>query len=240
MKAMILAAGQGKRMQPLTLHTPKPLLPVGGKALIVYHLERLQAAGCCDVVINLSYLGEHIAKVLGSGEAYGLRIHYSRETEALETAGGIIQALALLGKAPFWVINGDVWCDRPLTPLCLDADCLAHLLLVPNPPHHPHGDFVLDETKPLAGCPGTFLLHDLHDGKPSHEKSSAPAYTFSGLSVLRPELFNNYPPGPLALAPVLRQAMAQGRVAGSVYQGVWRDVGTPERLAELDQSLALG
>lgn len=242
MKAMILAAGQGKRMQPLTLHTPKPLLPVGGKPLIVHHLERLRAAGCVDIVINLAYLGEKIARLLGSGEDYGVSIQYSREKEALETAGGIIQALPLLGDEPFWVVNGDVWCDRPFAPLCLNDTCLAHLLLVPNPEHHPQGDFVLDDTQVLSGCPDTFVLRDqdpLHARElAAHEVSQT--FTFSGISVLHPDLFRAYPPGRLALGPVLREAMRHHHVAGSLYLGGWLDVGTPERLAELDALLSSG
>lgn len=239
MKAMILSAGLGKRMQPLTLHTPKPLLCVGGKPLIVHHLERLRAAGCVDIVINLAHLGEQIANALGSGERYGVRIRYSRESEALETAGGIIQALPLLGDEPFWVVNGDVWCDRPFTPLCLNATCLANLLLVPNPEHHLQGDFVLDGNQSLSGCPDTFLLRDKNQSE-NADALTLPTFTFSGISVLHPDLFRDYTPGRRALGPVLRDAMQQQRVAGSLYLGSWLDVGTPERLAELDALLSAG
>ncbi|HEX4976017.1 MAG TPA: nucleotidyltransferase family protein [Pseudomonadales bacterium] len=238
MKAMILAAGLGKRMQPLTLHTPKPLLSVGGKPLIVHHLERLRAAGCVEIVINLAHLGEKIASALGSGERYGVRISYSRESEALETAGGIIQALPLLGDEPFWVVNGDVWCDRPFTPLCLIPNCVANLLLVPNPEHHPQGDFVLDNQQAVSGCPESFLLRDKNPA--DNIDASASTFTFSGISVLHPDLFRGYPPGRRALGPVLRDAMRQQQVMGSLYLGGWLDVGTPERLAELDALLSAG
>jgi len=215
--AMILAAGRGERMRPLTDRTPKPLLPVAGKPLIEYHLEALAAAGVEEVVINLSWLGEQIPPALGQGERWGLRIRYSHEGPvALETAGGIRRALDLLGDGPFLVINGDVWTDYPLARLS-EPEGLAHLVLVDNPPHHEQGDFVLDGGAVRAG-----------DGV---------KLTFSGIGVYRPQLFAGLPDGPAKLAPILREAMARGAVSGEHYRGRWIDVGTPARLAELDQDL---
>lgn len=214
---MILAAGRGERMRPLTDRTPKPLLPVGGKPLIEYHLEALAAAGVAEVVINLSWLAERIPPALGQGERWGLRIHYSYEgPQPLETAGGIRHALAQLGDEPFLVVNGDVWTDYPLARLRA-PEGLAHLVLVDNPPHHEQGDFVLEDGVVRDG-----------DGA---------RLTFSGIGVYRPELFAGLPPGPARLAPILRQAMARGAVSGEHYRGRWIDVGTPQRLAELDQQL---
>lgn len=214
---MILAAGRGERMRPLTDRTPKPLLPVAGKPLIEYHLEALAAAGVEEVVINLSWLGEQIPPALGQGERWGLRIRYSHEGPvALETAGGIRRALDLLGDGPFLVINGDVWTDYPLARLS-EPEGLAHLVLVDNPPHHEQGDFVLDGGAVRAG-----------DGV---------KLTFSGIGVYRPQLFAGLPDGPAKLAPILREAMARGAVSGEHYRGRWIDVGTPARLAELDQDL---
>ncbi|AUL48295.1 mannose-1-phosphate guanylyltransferase [Bordetella trematum] len=223
MRAMILAAGRGERMRPLTDHTPKPLLSVAGKPLIVWHLERLAAAGFTDVVINHAWLGARIEAALGDGSAYGLRLRYSPESPALETAGGIAKALPLLGEAPFLVINGDVWCDwDPAQARARVADLPAGgawLLLVDNPPQHPRGDF---------------RLHA--DGRVGEADSDR--LTFSGIGIYDPELFAALPAGAAApLAPLLRQAMAQGRVHGARHTGRWTDVGTPERLAALAQSL---
>ncbi len=224
MKAMILAAGRGERMRPLTDHCPKPLLEAGGKALIVWHMERLRDAGFSELVINHAHLGHLLEAALGDGTALGVRIAWSPETEALETAGGIRQALPLLGDAPFIVINGDVFCDadlgalrRAAQDLAADAD-LAHLLLVPNPTHHPDGDFALEAGRLRA------------DG--------AARMTFSGLGAYHPALFAGLRPGEKArLAPLLREAMAADRVGGSRHDGSWIDVGTPERLAQLDAQL---
>ncbi|WP_458526737.1 N-acetylmuramate alpha-1-phosphate uridylyltransferase MurU [Onishia taeanensis] len=218
MKAMILAAGLGKRMRPLTDTCPKPLLPVAGKPLIVHHLERLAAAGIVEVVINVSYRAEQIIAALGDGAAHGVNIEWSREDRPLETGGGIRQALPLLGEAPFLLINGDVWCAPDLTRLPVLAEDLAHLWLVDNPDHHPQGDFHLD---------GAGRVHP--DG--------APRLTFAGLSLIDPALLAGEAPGAFALAPLLRKAMAAGRVAGHHHRGPWVDVGTPERLAELDTRL---
>lgn len=218
MKAMILAAGLGKRMRPLTDHCPKPLLPVAGKPLIVHHLERLAAAGITEVVINVSYRAEQIIAALGDGAAHGVRIAWSREDSPLETGGGIQKALPLLGEAPFLLINGDVWCAPDLTRLPVLAEDIAHLWLVDNPDHHPDGDFHLD----AAGR--------VHDG-------GEPRLTFAGLSLIDPALVADQAPGAFALAPLLRDAMTKDRVSGHHHRGPWVDVGTPERLAELDTRL---
>jgi N-acetyl-alpha-D-muramate 1-phosphate uridylyltransferase len=224
--AFILAAGRGERMRPLTDDTPKPLLEAGGRPLIEHHLHGLRAAGVERVVVNLGWLGERIRARLGDGAHYGLQIAYSDEGwPALETGGGIHRALPLLGDAPFVVVNGDVYCDYPLPALVeraqrLAPHDLAHLVLVPNPPHHPQGDFVLDGGR-------------LHDGGGSR-------HTFSGLSVLRAELFSGCASGAFPLAPLLRRAMQAGRVAGELYQGRWSDVGTPERRDALEAALRGG
>ncbi len=222
MKAMILAAGRGERMRPLTDHTPKPLLPVAGQPLIVHHLKALHAAGIGEIVINTGHLGEQLPAALGDGRDWGVRIVWSPEPpEALETGGGIFQALPLLGSEPFLVVNGDVWTDYPFARLPTAPAGLAHLVLVSNPPHHPHGDFAL-ATDGAAG------------------ESGEPRFTFSGISVLRPELFAGCAPGRFPLGPLLRRAMAAGQVSGEHYAGGWRDIGTPQRLAELDRELGAG
>ncbi len=218
MKVMLLAAGRGERMRPLTDIKPKPLLEAGGRALIVHHLDALRAAGLREVVINLGYRGEQICAALGDGRRYGMRIDYSREPEqSLETGGGIFQMLPLLGPAPFAVINSDIWSDYPYARLPREPAGLAHLVLVDNPPHHPEGDFVLRE--------GLVLDNE------------TPRLTFSGISILRPELFAGCQPGRFPLAPLLRRAMAAGRVSGEHYPGIWQDIGTPERLYCLDREL---
>ncbi|MGQ7261500.1 N-acetylmuramate alpha-1-phosphate uridylyltransferase MurU [Vreelandella sp. V005] len=217
MKAMILAAGLGNRMRPLTDHCPKPLLPVAGKPLIVHHLERLRTAGIHEVVINVSYRAEQIMEALGNGDTFGLRIDWSRETTPLETGGGIQQALPLLGEAPFLLINGDVWCEALPSAQALQGDDLAHLMLVNNPTHHPDGDFGL-----RAG-----RVH----------QSSATRLTFAGISVIHPALLAEQPQGAFALAPLLRSAIDNQRVSGEHYAGHWVDVGTPGRLAELESQL---
>ncbi|WP_075878784.1 N-acetylmuramate alpha-1-phosphate uridylyltransferase MurU [Vreelandella massiliensis] len=217
MKAMILAAGLGKRMRPLTDTCPKPLLPVAGKPLIVHHLERLKRAGFEEVVINVSYRGEQIITALGDGQALGLRLHFSQEETPLETGGGIRQALPLLGETPFLLVNGDVWCEAFPRQLTLADGDLAHLMLVDNPDHHPGGDFAL------------------HNGRVRAE--GEPKLTFSGLSVMHPALVAEHAPGAFALAPLLKAAMASDRVSGEHFRGRWVDVGTPERLKRLDQAL---
>jgi MurNAc alpha-1-phosphate uridylyltransferase len=236
---MILAAGLGKRMLPLTEHTPKPLLLVAGKPLITHHLEHLQRAGFKQVVINTAHLGEQIEAALGDGKKFGLSIRYSHEDQPLETAGGIINALPLLGEQPFLVINGDVWCDLSLASVTsyvhfFKKGQLAHLVLVNNPPQHPEGDFILDTDCALGDSHDVFLL------KNKRVDAVEAAHTFSGISVLSPKLFDGCPAGSLALAPLLRSAIERGQVSGSLYQGAWWDVGTPERLKDLDQFLSSG
>jgi MurNAc alpha-1-phosphate uridylyltransferase len=216
MKAMILAAGRGERMRPLTDHTPKPLLEIAGKPLIHYHIEALRAAGIRELVINLAHLGEQVRACLGDGAHLDVHIEYSPEPEgALETGGGIHQALPLIGEAPFIVVNGDVWTDYPFARLCARDFGLAHLVMVPNPVHHPAGDFT--------------LLGD------QLQEQGQPRYTFSGIGLYRAELFADCTPGRFPLAPLLRAAMGRGLVGGELYEGVWSDVGTPERLQELNR-----
>jgi MurNAc alpha-1-phosphate uridylyltransferase len=218
MKAMILAAGLGTRMRPLTDHCPKPLLPVGGKPLIVHHLERLSVAGITEVVINVSYRADQIITALGDGASLGVSIAWSHEEPPLETGGGIHHALPMLGEAPFLLINGDIWCDLDPADLpALDED-LAHLVLVDNPDHHPRGDFHLDNRGRV-------------------DERGEPRLTFAGISLIDPALVADQAPGSFALAPLLRRAMAVGRVGGQRHNGAWVDVGTPERLAVLDQWL---
>ncbi len=215
---MILAAGRGERMRPLTDHTPKPLLRVGGRRLIEYHLQALAGAGFTEVVINLAHLGEQVEQALGDGERYGLTIHYSAEERALETGGGIFRALPLLGDEPFLVVNGDVWCDYPFERLREVEVQAAHLVLVPNPPQHPQGDFLLQGDRVLDEGEGERL-------------------TFSGIGLYHPGLFDGCEPGAFPLAPMLRRAMAAGRVSGERFDGRWHDIGTPERLQQLDDEL---
>lgn len=231
MKAMILAAGQGTRLRPLTESVPKPLLEAGGKALIVWHLEKLAALGVRDVVINHAWLGDRLEAALGDGAVFGVHIAWSREgMPPLETAGGIRQALPLLGDDPFLLINGDIWTDFDFANLpgvrlpALAAHLDAHLVLVPNPDFHPHGDFVLTETGrvAVAGTPASTLTG-----------------TFAGISVLRPSLVAALPTGPYPLAPILRAAMARDAVSGELHVGRWTDVGTIERLTALRAELTL-
>lgn len=223
MKAMILAAGRGERMRPLTDRTPKPLLRVAGRPLIEYHLRGLAAAGVDDIVINLSHLAAQVEQALGDGGRFGVRIRYCHEGDPpLETGGGILHALPMLGDQPFVVINGDVWTDFPFAALCQrELPGLAHLVLVDNPEHHPEGDFVLEGSQVLADA-------------------DAPALTFSGIGLYSPRLFDGCGAGRFPLAPLLRRAMESGRVSGERYGGRWLDVGTPERLAWLDRHLRTG
>jgi MurNAc alpha-1-phosphate uridylyltransferase len=225
---MILAAGLGERMRPLTDHTPKPLLEAGGKSLIAWQIERLRAAGLTELVINHAHLGQSIESALADGTGLGVHIRYSREPEPLESAGGIATALPLLGAMPFLVTNGDVYAEfdyRRLLPIMEDMagqpDHVAHLVLVDNPPHHPEGDFGLEQG--LVRPPPTHAL-----GR----------YTFSGIGCYRPELFATIPIGTKArLAPLLKAAMVHGKVSGEHFAGRWEDVGTPARLAALDMEL---
>ena len=219
MKAMILAAGFGKRLRPLTLHKPKPLIEAAGKPLIIYHLERLAAAGFTEVVINLGWLGEQLEKTVGDGARWGMTVTYSREGEPLETGGGIVQALPLLSDQgePFLVVNGDIYTDFPFNQLTLPNDKLAHLVLVDNPDFKNTGDFGLYQ--------GT-----VHESKGT-------MLTYSGIGVLSPALFKGYQPGAFRLAPLLIDAIRQAKVSGQYYSGHWTDVGTPERLQTLEQTL---
>lgn len=214
---MILAAGRGERMRPLTDHTPKPLLKAGGKTLIEWQIDRLVAAGIQHIVINHAHLGDQIETYLGDGKDYGVSIQYSVEEKALETGGGIFKALHLLGDAPFLVVNSDIWCDAHLSGMSLAAGDLAHLLLVANPAHHPSGDFALEHGRVFA------------EGKPK--------LTFSGVGIYHPDLFAACEPGAFPLAPLLRKAMQERRVSGQYHAGAWMDIGTPQRLEELNQLL---
>ncbi|OGS91404.1 MAG: mannose-1-phosphate guanylyltransferase [Gallionellales bacterium GWA2_60_18] len=231
MHAMILAAGRGERMRPLTDHIPKPLLMAGGKPLIVWHIERLVRAGITDLVINHAHLGKQIEQALGDGSRFGAAIRYSDEGEALETAGGIANALPLLGEQVFAVVNGDIWCDYDFAQLAQRAAALnergdmAHLVLVDNPPHHPGGDFLLHEDRLLPTNDQRLTTNDSN-------------LTFSGIGLYRPELFAAIPRGSKApLAPLLRAQIAAGKVGGEHHRGLWIDIGTPQRLQELDLQL---
>lgn len=221
MKAMILAAGRGERLRPLTDDTPKPLLTVGGAPLIVHHLRRLAAAGIRDVVVNTGWRGERLQEALGDGAAHGVRVHWSVEGwPALDTGGGIANALPLLGDAPFLLVNGDVWTDTDYAPLprAFDLDAFdAGIWLVDNPVQHPRGDFALA------------------DGR-AHNDGAA-RFTYSGIAMLHPRLFVDCPPGVFPLAPLLRAAADAGRLAGARLPGDWCDIGTPERLQALDARL---
>lgn len=216
MKAMILAAGRGERMRPLTDHTPKPLLPAAGKAIIEHTITQLVSAGFHDLIINHAHLGEQIERRLGDGSQYGASIKYSPEgKQALETAGGIINALPLLGNETFLVVNGDIVTDFPFAELKNQTIDLAHLVLVNNPGHHTQGDFGMDESGKLS-------------------ENCSKRLTFSGIGLYRPELFGNTPAGISKLGTLLRQAIAGQRVTGQQFSGFWMDIGTPERLQELD------
>ena len=228
MKAMILAAGRGERMRPLTDHTPKPLLKVGGKPLIVWHIERLAQAGFKEIIINHAHLGQQIEDALGDGKTWGVSIQYSPEKVALETAGGVANALHLLGDEPFLVVNGDTFTDINFQTTALQATIhadrsgtknpRAHLVLVNNPPQHPKGDFAIENG--LLKNTGETML------------------TFSGVGVYHPDLFASITRGePAKLAPLLRQAIAENQATAEHHQGVWHDIGTPERLKSLDKSL---
>ena len=221
MKAMLLSAGRGERLRPITDRSPKALVEVGGKPLIGWHLERLAAAGCREVVINVSHLGEQIVERVGDGARYGLRAAYSREAEPLETAGGIAQALHLLGREPFLLVNADVYCECDFRPLLARsiAGKLGHLILVPNPAHRPKGDFTL--TGETIGS------------------QPAARYTYAGIAVVSPQLVESVQPGSKApLAPLLYAAADRGLLSGELFDGLWQDVGTAERLAGLEKTLA--
>lgn len=233
MKAMLLAAGRGERMRPLTDHVPKPLLEAGGKPLIVWHIERLVHAGLTELVINHAHLGAQIEAALGDGSRFGAHILYSPEARALETAGGIAHALPLLGDGPFAVINSDIHCDYDFAYLAERAAAMqangdmAHLVLVDNPPHHPDGDFCLNANRIVPA----------EAGQPFIRPRSA-ILTFSGIGIYQPSLFNHIPRGGIApLAPLLRAQITCDKVGGEHHRGLWMDVGTPQRLAELDRQI---
>jgi MurNAc alpha-1-phosphate uridylyltransferase len=231
MKAMILAAGLGTRMRPLTDHLPKPLLGVGGKPLIVWHIEALARAGITELVINVAWLGAKLEAALGDGQRYGVTIHWSHEEEPLETAGGLIKALPVLGREPFVVVNGDIWLRYDFSSLrerFADMRQKAHLVLVDNPAHNPRGDFALSANSIAAVTTMPVANEGEH------------WFTFAGLSVLHPALFAGLPEGKRALAPLLREAIMAGDVTGEYFSGPWVDVGTPERLTELDQQIRSG
>jgi len=220
-KAMILAAGRGERMRPLSDAVPKVLLEVRGKSLIAWSIEALARSGIRDIVINHAHLGQMIEAALGDGRRFGVAIRYSREAEALETAGGIAQALPLLGDDPFVAVNGDLFCDFDFSGLIGTAlkQNLAHLVLVANPPHHPQGDFALNGTQVA--------------------EAGQSKLTFSGIGLYRPELFSSIRPGSKGqIASLLRAAMARGLVSGEVHRGIWHDVGTPTRLSALNERVA--
>lgn len=217
---MILAAGRGERMRPLTDRTPKPLLEVGGRSLLEHHILALRAASIVEITVNSAYLSEKIRHFLGDGDRWQVRIHHSPEPDgALETGGGIFNALRLLGDDAFVVVNGDVWCDFDYSRIPRLQNQLAHLVLVDNPPHNPQGDFALQRSRVVA--------------------NPANQLTFTGISVLHPQLFAGCQPGRFPLAPLLRRAIANGRVSGEHYRGRWFDVGTPQRLAALDAELSV-
>ncbi len=220
MRAMILAAGLGKRMQPLTADLPKPLLPVGEKTLIEHQIERLVAAGVTGIVINHFYLGRMIEELVGNGSQYGTSISYSKEAIRLETAGGIIKALPQLKDDSFLVVNADIWTDYDFGKLePVDGiNRLAHLVLVENADHNPHGDFNID---------GLGRVHEDHSAQDQR-------VTFSGISVVHKNLFRDYPIQPRSMIPLLQDAMRENRVSGEIYQGLWMDIGTPERLQEIN------
>ncbi len=222
---MILAAGQGTRMRPLTERTPKPLLHVGGKPLIVWHIENLKKAGFKDIVINIAWLGNQIPETLGDGSQFGVSLFYSDEQQegGLETAGGILKALPLLGDKPFLVVNGDIWCNFPYsTKNPLTTETLAHLILVNNPPQHPEGDFSLKNHYVIDSCDNNCGENTL---------------TFSGIGYYDPALFKSLKYGKQALAPLLRNAMKTHQVTGEHFTGDWQDIGTPERLKSLNKQL---
>lgn len=220
MKAMVLAAGRGERLRPLTDTLPKPLVEIGGETLLGRHLARLARAGFGQAVVNVSHLAERIVERIGDGSRFGLRVEWSREAEPLETAGGVAQARPLLGAGPFLLVNADVWCEYEFARLrSFDLGArLTHLVLVPNPPWHPSGDF------------------SLADGRVGNAPS--PRYTYAGISVLAPQLVESVAAGAKAqLAPLWRAAAERGRVSGELYDGLWSDVGTSERLAALSAQL---
>ncbi len=220
MRAMLLAAGRGNRLRPWTDHTPKPLLAIAGKPLIVYHLEKLASCGFTEVIINVSYLGSQIEQALGNGEQFGLKIYYSHEETALETGGGIFRVLDLLGPDPFLVVNADIYTDFPFNHLPKLNDNKGHIVLVANPLHNPQGDY-----------------HLTTQGKITLE--GTPKYTFSGIGIYSSELFQACTPGIFRLPTVFKSAISTHQLSGQIYSGLWCDVGTIERWQELEKSLQI-
>ncbi len=220
MRALILAAGKGERMRPLTLFKPKPLLEVGKQPLIERHIQRLAAAGIQDIVINTAWLAQHIFDRLGNGKQFGVRLRYSHEgDEPLETGGGMFNALPLLGEDPFLVVNGDTWHDIDFSAITLPENDLLHLVMVNNPPHHPAGDF------------------HLHNGRLYERQPTKPALTYSGVGIYHPRLFANSQPGTWPIAPLIHQAIAAKRASGHHHRGKWYDIGTVERLLQANHNL---
>ena len=216
MRAMILAAGRGERMRPLTDTLPKPLLTLAGRPIIEHHIMHLANAGIRDIIINHAYLGNLIEQTLGDGSRFNVNITYSPETTALETGGGIFNALSLLGEQPFVVVNGDIWCDYPFTNMALNSKTLAHLVLVANPDHNLDGDFSISNS--LLSC-------------------SPRTLTYSGIGIYHPDFFNDCKAGAFPLAPLLRQAASEHLVSAEYYQGSWFDIGTPARLTQVNNFL---
>ena len=218
MKAMILAAGRGERMRPLTDNTPKPLLEVQGKPLIVWHIEKLASLGFSEIIINIAHLGYKIPEALGDGSKWDVKLIYSDEQDegALESAGGIVKALSLLGDNTFLVVNGDIWCDYNFDASFDLGDDLAHLILVNNPEHNPNGDFALNN-------------HRVSNDEENRN-------TFSGIGYYSPKLFDNLLYGKNALAPLLREAIKKDKISGYLHKGVWHDIGTPQRLEAINKN----
>jgi N-acetyl-alpha-D-muramate 1-phosphate uridylyltransferase len=218
MKAMLLAAGRGERLRPITDSLPKPLVRVGGRPLIAWHLARLSQAGVREVVINLSWLGDQLRAALGDGREFGVRISWSEEGPVpLETGGGILKALPLLAPGPFLVVSADIWTDIDFARIGIPEDSRAHLVLIPNPPHHPRGDFALE------------------DGRVVDRETDR--FTYGNVGIYRSELFDGFNPGRFPLLAALRRGMAARQVSGEIHRGAWCDVGTPERLAGLEKRL---
>ncbi|MEW6998259.1 N-acetylmuramate alpha-1-phosphate uridylyltransferase MurU [Colwelliaceae bacterium BS250] len=225
MKAMILAAGRGERMKPLTDTCPKPLLKVAGIPLIEHHIKKLKLAGITDIVINHAWLGEKIEQYFADGQAWGVNIQYSLECDALETAGGIIKALPLLGDSEFLIVNGDIYCDMPFTHLPkLKPGQLAHLFLVKNPEHNPNGDFYINDSHLSA----ELVTKEI-------DNSTITRFTYSGIGIYHPKLFLGMAVEKAPLAPILKQAMQKHKISGTLYQGLWSDIGTPQRLEQINQ-----
>ena len=242
MKAMILAAGEGRRMQPLTDLTPKPLLRVSGRPLIEHHIVRLEEAGFTELVVNVSHLGQQLIDFLGDGSRWNVCVTISKEPTPLETAGGIIQALPLLGDEPFLLVNGDIYTDYPFAQLSerKPTDVGAHIVLVPNPTHNPEGDFLLGEScvesRELA-----VIAADMGAPEQSTASSMTPrGATYSGMGVYSTAFFASWPAGKQPLKPLLDAAIATNLLSGELYHGIWEDVGTPERLTDLNERFPSG